>query len=267
MLAESLNRRPPNQEAIVQVLKMASAVASLSAEQFDQINVNVIRAATAAVDTLDLCVTDSLTLEAIIAAKAAANCAIASTLAKRDIANSADAAAALGYAMEALDVGARAVSAVATEQTNPSIIKEYRSTVWSDYKKLLELDLGSYPDVGNPLLPSENGPLGELWTDGAYRRAPLLAMPSAAGWRSGVHFTLPFTLDSYPGPHYFPDHTFVMFDVVIKDKIAAEYDLNFGKNAIPITLDTQGKSVRTYLIIMALPLLHKHIPILSTLFQ
>ncbi len=57
---------------------------------------------------------------------------------------------------------------------------------------------------------------------------------------------LPFALDNYPGPHYFPDHTFVTFDVLVKDKIAAEYALNFGKNAISITVDAQGRSLRTY---------------------
>jgi hypothetical protein len=35
-----------------------------------------------------------------------------------------------------------------------------------DYGKLLRLNLGKYPDLGQPVDPSESGPLGPLWPDG-----------------------------------------------------------------------------------------------------
>jgi hypothetical protein len=33
-----------------------------------------------------------------------------------------------------------------------------------DYKKLLDLELGYYPDAGEPVDPSPKGPLGPLWS-------------------------------------------------------------------------------------------------------
>ena len=36
-----------------------------------------------------------------------------------------------------------------------------------DYKKLLELRLGEYPEAGQPIDPSPEGPLGPLWPGGA----------------------------------------------------------------------------------------------------
>jgi hypothetical protein len=39
----------------------------------------------------------------------------------------------------------------------------------NDFKKLISLNLGIYPEVGNPIDPSENGPLGSLWPNGTPR--------------------------------------------------------------------------------------------------
>jgi hypothetical protein len=35
-----------------------------------------------------------------------------------------------------------------------------------DYRKLLELISGIYPDLGDPIAPTETGPLGPLWPNG-----------------------------------------------------------------------------------------------------
>ena len=39
--------------------------------------------------------------------------------------------------------------------------------VRTDYDRLLELNLGDYPDLGDPIDPTETGPLGALWPEGA----------------------------------------------------------------------------------------------------
>ena len=38
----------------------------------------------------------------------------------------------------------------------------YVSAALNDYEKLLRLDLGEYPDLGEPVDPSTQGPLGPL---------------------------------------------------------------------------------------------------------
>jgi hypothetical protein len=42
----------------------------------------------------------------------------------------------------------------------------------ADYEKLLQLDLGSYPEAGNPIDPSSKGPLGPLWPGKIHSRTP-----------------------------------------------------------------------------------------------
>ncbi len=37
----------------------------------------------------------------------------------------------------------------------------------ADYNRLLSLNLGSYPDPGQPIDPTETGPVGALWPEGA----------------------------------------------------------------------------------------------------
>jgi hypothetical protein len=36
----------------------------------------------------------------------------------------------------------------------------------ADYDRLRELNLGVYPELGQPIDPMENGPLGPLWPKG-----------------------------------------------------------------------------------------------------
>ena len=35
----------------------------------------------------------------------------------------------------------------------------------ADYDRLLSLNLGTYPDPGQPIDPTETGPLGSLWPE------------------------------------------------------------------------------------------------------
>ncbi len=48
-------------------------------------------------------------------------------------------------------------------------IAEFESATNADFNKLVELNLGSYPERGEPIDPSEDGPLGTLWPAGPPR--------------------------------------------------------------------------------------------------
>jgi hypothetical protein len=41
------------------------------------------------------------------------------------------------------------------------------AAAYADFHALLQLKLGAYPELGQPIDPTENGPLGPLWRDGA----------------------------------------------------------------------------------------------------
>lgn len=56
-----------------------------------------------------------------------------------------------------------ATSCVCAANASPMAIGE----IWNDYQKLLSLDLGTYPELGNPIDPSVDGLLGPFWPDGA----------------------------------------------------------------------------------------------------
>jgi len=56
----------------------------------------------------------------------------------------------------------RASRAVATDRT-----AAVSAAARADYDRLLSLHPGTYPDLGEPIDPTETGPLGSLWPEGA----------------------------------------------------------------------------------------------------
>jgi hypothetical protein len=94
---------------------------------------------------------------AVNAARAAADAAYAAVNAAR-----ADAAYAAYAARAAADA---AYAAVYTTAARAAADAAY-AAVYTDFKSLINLRLGRYPELGEPIDPSEKGPLGPLWPDG-----------------------------------------------------------------------------------------------------
>ena len=87
------------------------------------------------------------------------------------------------------DLAARSVFTAAFEAVGADgHCDEFVKAAIDDYEKLLRLDLGSYPQVGKPIDPSSNGPLGalcscrahlEMTMSGVRRRGDI---PSRVAW-------------------------------------------------------------------------------------
>jgi multidrug efflux pump subunit AcrA (membrane-fusion protein) len=75
------------------------------------------------------------------------------------IARTADAARAARAAFAGATAG---VTAATTKATGKAALAAARA----DYYRLVSVNLASYPDLGQPIDPTENGPLGPLWSAG-----------------------------------------------------------------------------------------------------
>lgn len=140
-LAKSIAGFAEHQQALSTAISMA--------EQFCQVpDINVLTAAagadTAAYDAADA----KIDIASSAAACAAAACEAANTA--EDAAPAFDAACAATYAASASGEHADVFTEAAC----------------NDFERLLEADDGIWPDLGDPIDPSEKGPLGPLWPDG-----------------------------------------------------------------------------------------------------
>jgi hypothetical protein len=61
----------------------------------------------------------------------------------------------------------RASRAVAADRTAADRTAAVNAAARADYDRLLSLNPGTYPDLGEPIDPTETGPLGSLWPEGA----------------------------------------------------------------------------------------------------
>ncbi len=113
------------------------------------------------------------------AATAAAGAA-PTTATAAEAAEAASSSAEAGRAAEATAAAAEIAYLYAVDAAGVAAAAE------ADYVKLLRLNLGKYPDLGDPVDPSESGPLGPLWPDGEpewLRSAPVTI--SSSGVASG----------------------------------------------------------------------------------
>jgi hypothetical protein len=118
----------------------------------------------------------------IAAARAAARAASAAAFASAAAIAAEDSAAAFATGAFAAAAAADAVAAADAATAADSIATDHAIageaivaaaaaddavgvTAASDYARLRELNLGCYPELGPPLDPTEQGPLGPLWTD------------------------------------------------------------------------------------------------------
>ncbi len=140
-LAKSITGFAEHQRAVSTAVSMAEKFC-----QLPDINATVAAAGadTAAYDAADA----QIHIASSAAACAAAACEAANTA--EDAAPAFDAACAANYAMSASGDHA----------------DEFAEAACSDYERLLEADQGIWPDLGDPIDPSEDGPLGPLWPDG-----------------------------------------------------------------------------------------------------
>jgi hypothetical protein len=151
-----------HEHAVERVLKMAESFAagerSVVAESNDT-RAAAARAAGAAgakylvLDDPSVGAT-TLTAAALAAASAEAASASAEAAADRIPAT----------ALEAADRAADAALSAAARATDE--LTTIRTAVAADYERLIQLRLGNHPDLGDPVDPSESGPLGPLWPDG-----------------------------------------------------------------------------------------------------
>jgi hypothetical protein len=62
------------------------------------------------------------------------------------------------------------------------------AAAWADYEKLLNLDLGAFPELGQPIDPSESGQLGPLWpVDQSRSSGHQATNPSQTPNSPGIH--------------------------------------------------------------------------------
>ena len=115
------------------------------------------RAAEAAADAAD-------TAEAAAEAAEAAAEAARAVRAAADDARAADARAA--DAARAARAAFASATASTTAATAKAVGKAAVAAARADYYRLVSLNLEGYPDLGPPIDPTENGPLGPLWSAG-----------------------------------------------------------------------------------------------------
>jgi len=106
---------------------------------------------------------------ACAAADAAARAAYASYAAARATRAAAARAAAenaAAYAVNAADAATDATAdAAADADAEATAVRAAEAAAKADYDRLLSLNLGVYPELGQPIDPTENGPLGSLWPE------------------------------------------------------------------------------------------------------
>jgi hypothetical protein len=159
--------KPRHEEAVDKAISAARYYAA------DQVFAGIIRSAFAAGDDA-AAAADSAAGAAIAGddAAAAADSARAAAAAARAAATAAAAdRATVSSARMAADSAALSVAWIAhpPNMTPAETDRDARTcaAARADFHRLLDLDLGRFPEPGNPVDPSESGPLGPLWPDGA----------------------------------------------------------------------------------------------------
>jgi hypothetical protein len=153
-LPEGCPRKAEHETGVDLVIQAAERFALGDLAAYDAAY-DAARAAVRAADNfiLDVAIDEALEGELDVVLRAAR--------AAHDVANAAY--ATLGYALDArpaLDVAH--VAHVAAR-----VAARAGDAAYTDYENLLALRLSKFPDLGQAIDPSESGPLGPLWPDGA----------------------------------------------------------------------------------------------------
>ena len=82
-------------------------------------------------------------------------------------ADGTDNAARVAHSVASAAASTACCFAFAARDTDPAAFETAAEVGRADYDRLVQLELGVFPDLGKPIDPTENGPLGSLWLHGA----------------------------------------------------------------------------------------------------